>query len=235
MFNLGAQQTPPQVDRVPYIPMLKESNVRKGFFEHAEFKALLEFLPDYLKGFSTFGYKTGWRMSEISILTWNHVDREQGIVRLEPDETKNDEGRTVYLDDELKEIFNKQWEARKTSKTLIPYVFPGKDGKDRIKDFRFAWDKACKNAKIGKRLFHDFRRTAIRNMVRSGIPEKVVMMISGHETRSVFDRYNIVNDDDLKLAAEKQEAYLKSQISTAGTFTGTIYDFKEKRGNHENG
>jgi len=235
MFRLGAQQTPPQVDRVPYIPMLKESNIRKGFFEHAEFKALIVTLPDYLKGFSTFAYKIGWRVSEISTLTWNQVDLEQGIVRLEPGETKNDEGRTIYLDDELKELFNNQWEDRKTSKKLIPYVFPGKDGKDRIKDFRFAWGKACKNAKIGKRMFHDFRRTAVRNMVRSGISEKVAMMISGHKTRSVFDRYNIVNAADLKDAAKKQEAYLKSQISTAGTITGTIHDINEKRGNHENG
>jgi integrase len=145
------------------------------------------------------------------------------------------EGRTVYLDDELKEIFNNQWEARKTSKKLIPYVFPGKDSKDRIKDFRFAWEKACKNVRIGKKLFHDFRRSAVRNMVRSGIPEKVVMMISGHKTRSVFERYNIVKGEDLKEATKKQEAYLKTQMETAGTITGTIHDFNKKRGNHENG
>lgn len=167
-------------------------------------------------------------------LNWSQVGLEQDIVRREPGDTKNDEGRTVYLDDELKEIFNNQWKNRKKNKKLIPYVFQGKDGKDRIKDFRFAWKEACKNARIGKRLFHDFRRTAVRNMVRAGIPEVVAMMISGHKTRSVFDRYNIVNEDDLKLAAKKQEAYLKSQISTAGTITGTIHDFNKKRGNHVN-
>lgn len=64
IFNLGARQTSPKVDRVPYIPMLKESNVRKGFFEHGDFLALRDKLPEYLKGFVTFAYKTGWRVSE---------------------------------------------------------------------------------------------------------------------------------------------------------------------------
>jgi len=208
MLNIGARQTPPKVDRVPYIPMLQENNTRKGFFEHAEFVALRDELPDYLKGFVTFAYKTGWRMSEITGLTWSQVDRDNGIVRLEVGETKNDDGRTVYLDDELQEVFNRQWELRKTSRKLIPYVFPGNNGDEQIKDFRVSWNKACTDANIGKKLFHDFRRTAVRNMVRSGIPEGVAMKISGHKTRSVFDRYNIVSGADLKEAAQKQEKYL---------------------------
>jgi len=231
MLNMGARQTPPKVDRVPYIPMLKENNTRKGFFEHGDYLALRDALPDYLKGFTTFAYKEGWRVSEISNLKWNQVDVDQGIVRLEPGEAKNDEGRTVYLDEELKEVFNRQWEGRKKSGNLNRYVFPGKDGKGNIRDFRGAWDKACQDAGIGKRLFHDFRRTAIRNMIRAGVPEKVAMMVSGHKTRSVFDRYNIVNDTDLKLAAKKQEAYLEAQNSYKKV---TIGDFDKKRGSERN-
>jgi len=227
MFNLGARQTPPRVDRVPYIPMLKENNIRQGFFEHGEFIALREKIPSYLKGFVTFAYKTGWRKSEIFELTWNQVDRNQCIVRLEVGETKNNEGRTVYLDEELGEVFNHQWETRRESKKLTPHVFTSENGIDRIKDFRGSWDKSCEDAKIGKRLFHDFRRTAVRNMVRSGIPERVAMMISGHKTRSVFDRYNIVNDADLQLAAQKQETYLRSQMVTK---TVTVHDLGTKKG-----
>ena len=66
MLNLGFRQTPPRVERMPYIPMLRENNVRKGFFEHADFLALRDALPDFMKGFVTFGYKTGWRFSEIA-------------------------------------------------------------------------------------------------------------------------------------------------------------------------
>jgi integrase len=202
-----------------------------GFFEHGEFLALREAIPEHLKGFITFAYKTGWRSSEIAGLTWKHIDRDNGIVRLEPGEAKNDEGRTVYLDDELKEVFQKQWESRKSGKKLLPYIFPNRQGTDKTKRFDKIFKSACKDAEIGTRLFHDFRRTAVRNMVRSGIPERVAMMISGHKTRSVFDRYNIVSDTDLQLAAQKQEIYLNSQMVTK---TVTICDLKQKRVNDEN-
>jgi len=226
MLNLGAKQTPPKVDRVPYIPLLKESHPRQGFFEHAEFIALRDALPDYLKGFVTFAYKTGWRVSEISNLKWGQVNLDQGIVRLDPGETKNDEGRTLYLDEELKEVFVKQWETRRKGGKLIPYVFTNHDGSDKIKRFDKAWIRAFQDAGIQKRLFHDLRRTAIRNMVRAGIPERVAMMVSGHKTRSVFDRYNIVSTNDLKEAAIRQEAYLQSQNDHRTT---TIVNFGKKR------
>ena len=226
MLNLGARQTPPKVDRVPYIPMLQENNIRKGFFEHGEFMALRDKLPDYLKGFVTFGYKTGWRFSEVAGLTWSQVELDNSIVRLEVGETKNDAARTVYLDDELQGVFHKQWERRGSGKKVLPYVFPNEIGTGRISDFRGSWQTACKDAGIGHKLFHDFRRTAVRNMVRAGIPEGVAMKISGHKTRSVFERYNIVNDADLQLAAQKQAVYLESQISTVSS---TVHDFGTKK------
>ncbi len=226
MLNLGAQQTPPKVDRVPYISRLKENNVRKGFFEHGEFLALRLALPFHLKGFVTFGYRTGWRVSEISDLTWSQVDMDQGIVRLEVGDTKNDDGRTIYLDKKLKKVLKEQWETRKGSRKLTPYVFTNEDGSDRVKDFRKSWGSGCKKAEIGKRFFHDFRRTAVRNMVRSGIPEGVAMKVSGHKTRAVFERYNIVNDADMKMAAQRQEAYLDKQKVTKKV---TITDFPTKK------
>jgi integrase len=247
MLNLGARQTPPKVDRVPYIAMLKENNVKKGFFEHADFLALRNHLPDHLKGFVTFCYKVGWRESEVTGLTWSQVDRHQGIVRLEVGDTKNNEGRTVYLDNELKAIFKHQWELRKKNEIIIPYVFTNHAGKDKIHTIRRSWNTACIMTGIGYgyrvskehiqkwegRLpkgptLHDFRRTAVRNSIRAGIPERVAMTISGHKTRSVFDRYNIVNDDDLKKAAKAHEEYLlKQEFLAAGTISGTIRKISE--------
>ncbi len=226
MFNLGAQQTPPLVDRVPHIKLLEENNVRTGFFEHGEFLALRDKLPDYLKGVVTFGYKSGWRVSEITGMKWSNVDLKKRVVCLDIGTTKNKQGRTMYLDDELLELFSAQYRKQKAGK-ILPFVFVNKSGTGKIKDFRKSWKTACESAGVPGRIFHDLRRTAVRNMVRSGIPERVAMMISGHKTRAVFERYNIVSENDLKVAAQRQEDYLKNQL---GTISGTVTEISIKKG-----
>lgn len=232
MFNLGAQKRPPKVDRAqtPHITMLKEDNIRKGFFEHGDYLALLDALFAYLRPFCQFAYWTGWRKEEIQGLTWGHVDVEQGIVKLQPGETKNGHGRTVYLEEELKGVIQDQRDSQRAEGRITEWVFPGRNGLSQIGDFRWGWRKACKEAGIGGKLFHDFRRSAVRNMVRAGVSEHTAMKISGHETRSVFDRYDIVSDADLKAAAKKQTEYLKGQTVTK---TVTIGDFSKKVAQHE--
>jgi len=130
----------------------------------------------------------------------------EGVVRLEGSKTKNKTAKNLHLDSELKELIQDLWDTRKLG---CPYVFHW-DG-EQIKYFKNSWQTACKDAKLGKRLFHDFRRTAVRNMVRAGIPERVAMMVSGHKTRSIFDRYNITNEADLEMAASRLEAHLENQ------------------------
>src|SRR6266568_2629040 len=218
MFNLAAEMTPPKIARVPYIPMLKETNVRKGFFEHDEYLALQRELPEYLKPVLAFGYFTGAREGEILSLKWEQVDLDRHAVHLEPGSTKNDQPRTIPLTGELLEALKIQ---KATSVSRFPecvYVFHRKG--QRIGNFQRAWKSACQRAGLSGRLFHDLRRSAVRNLVRAGVPERVAMAISGHKTRSVFDRYNIVAERDLHEAASRLEKHLaKFHDESAGTMT----------------
>ena len=211
MFTIAEHTTPPKVATVPYFPRLKEARPRDGFFEHSDYLLIQEHLPDYLKGIATFAYKTGCRKSEILSLRWANIDFHNGVIRLKSGETKNDEPRIIYMDKELTSTIQAQWNKRKEIGKLTPYVFPNKEGTDKITNTSKAWNTACKKAGIGKKLLHDFRRTTVRNLVRAGVPERVAMSISGHKTRSVFERYNIVSETDLQIAAQKQEKYLEAQ------------------------
>ena len=213
-FNLARESCPPKVKRGLKIPKLVEPPPRKGFFEHADFVVLRTELPEHLRPVLTFGYYTGCRKGEILNLVWPQVDLLERIVRLEPGETKNEEARTIPLMDDLYEMLVLQKQKRDQHWPRCRWVF-FRYGK-KIKDFRGAWDEACKRADLwdyetGRttRVFHDLRRTGVRNLVRAGVPERVAMMISGHKTRSVFDRYNIVSERDLHDAAAKLGQHMK--------------------------
>jgi integrase len=89
------------------------------------------------------------------------------------------------------------------------YVF-SRNGGSPILEFRGTWEKLTKQAGLDGLLFHDLRRSAVRNMIRRGVPERVAMQISGHRTRSVFDRYNVVSESDLVEAARRIEQIVEA-------------------------
>lgn len=222
-FNLALQAE--KIISKPYIPMLTEQNVRTGFFEYEEFLAVRNVLPAFLQPMATFGYYTGWRSAEILGLQWRQVDLAAGEVRLDPGTTKSGEGRVIYLDGELLETMQEQravvLSSQRERGKIIPWVFINPDTGDRVRNFRKSWDNACQQTGLTGRLFHDFRRTAVRNMVRAGVPEVVAMKISGHKTRSIFDRYNIVSEQDLREAARR----ISTPPAKDRDKTGTIAPF----------
>lgn len=209
-FNLLKAQR--RINYAPRIDLLAEGNVRQGFFEKWEVAALIKNLPDRLVPVIKFAYKSGWRNEEILGLQWEMVDLDAWEINLPPALAKNKQGRKFPLvDNELKKMFRQMWNDRAHVVEPSPFVFLNESGTDRIKIFRKAWITARKNAGIGQKLFHDFRRTCVRNLVRAGTPEKVAMQITGHKTRNVFEAYNIVSLDDMKRAIKNQEAALKKQ------------------------
>lgn len=196
-----------KVLQAPHVPMLRERNVRTGFFEREQFESVRKHLPEEIQPLVTFAYCTGWRVpSEVRPLEWRQVDWQAGTVRLDVGATKNDEGRTFPFDvlPELREVLKTQraeCERLKKKGIVCPSVFH-RNGRP-IQSFRGAWAKACKAAGVPGRIPHDFRRTAVRNLVRAGVPERVAMQLTGHKTRSVFDRYDIVNEADLRGAVAR--------------------------------
>ncbi len=206
ILNLGHMSTPPKVVSVPHIRLLEENNVRTGFFEDEEYHNLKSALPFHLKPVVTMAFYTGMRKGEILGLRWDQVDLLEGKITLNPRDTKSKEGRVIYMVEELSATLRFQKSIRDTKHPECPWVFFNGDG-DQIGRFDKSWSTACKKAGLEGRIFHDFRRTGIRNMVRAGVPESVAMRISGHKTRSVFERYNIVNEDDLRKAAKNISEY----------------------------
>ena len=206
-----------QLRSAPVIRHLPERNARQGFFEDADFKAIVEALPEYLRDFAHFAYLTGWRKGEVASLLWSDVDAE--VVRLRPENSKNGQGRSVPLRDaegkltEVGQIIARR-HAIRTFKTdageqIAARVFHRKG--EPVGDIRKAWSTASGAAGLDGKLFHDLRRTAVRNMVRAGVPERIAMEISGHRTRSVFDRYNIVSERDKQEALRRTQVYLSSE------------------------
>jgi integrase len=206
-FHLAAESDPPRVYHIPHFPMLEENNVRKGFLEHDAYKRLRDVLPAGVRLLFVVGYHVGCRCGELLKIRWSQVDLNAKRIRLEPGTTKNKQGRTLPIFGEMVERLRIEKEIRDSQFPGCQHVFH-RDG-EPVKNFRKSWESGCTAADLVGLMFHDLRRTAVRNMVRAGIPEKTAMAISGHKTRSVFDRYNIVNDRDLTDAAVRMEEHLK--------------------------
>lgn len=202
-LNLGRELG--KVYVVPSIRMLSEASPREGFFEKDDFDKLIDVLPEYLKAPIILLFHTGMRRRELFNLTWQQVSLSDREIRLEAKDTKNGEPRDIPLSDEAFKSIEIALSYKDENQDLV-FHHNGK----KIKDMRTAWKSALEKAKINKNLLpHDFRRTAVRNLSRAGVPDRIVMSIIGHKTRAIYDRYNIVSGDDLRQAAIKMNEFNK--------------------------
>jgi len=198
-----------KIVQVPHIGMLQEDNVRKGFFEAVEFHAVLDQLPEALRPVFEVAYITGWRVkSEILTRQRSHLDLGAGWLRLEPGETKNGKGRMFPLTPRLRAVLEAQLARTHAAETrtgqIIPWLFH-RDGCP-IKSFRRAWQSACRQAGLAGRIPHDFRRTAVRNLERAGVPRSTAMEMVGHRTEAIYRRYAIADEVMLRDGAAKLSA-----------------------------
>ena len=205
IYNLAFKANPPRIPRLPFFPRLKERNVRTGFLTDDKYTALARRCAAaglWLRAMLEVGYTYGWRASELRRMKVGQLDLLGRSIRLNPGETKNDDGREVTMTPQAYELLSR-CAAGKNPDEL---VFTRGRRRRPVKDFRKLWAKVCKDAGVPGLLFHDLRRSAARNLRSSGVAEGVIMRIGGWKTRSVFERYAIVTATEMKDAVERLEA-----------------------------
>ncbi len=202
-FMLGYESQPRKVARPLRFHRLAENKPRQGFIEQQQYDALTANCSGlFMRTMLALAYSFGFRKAELLSLKVSEVNLLAGTLQLR--DSKNGEPRKVSLTGDARNLLT----ACCAGKSAEDAVFTR--GRKAVCDFRGTWDKITLAAGCPGLLFHDLRLSAVRNMVRAGIPETICMKVSGHKTRNVFDRYNITSERDLADAARKIES---SQLS----------------------
>jgi integrase len=223
-YNLGKKQTPRTVTDTPYLPMEAVDNVRTGFLEVAEYRRFLRSLPASLKLFLVLAYHGGCRFSELTGLKWSQVRRRLGIIELQ--KTKNNKDRHFPIFGDMEAWLDRQEQVHASECPDCEYLlfwyqedvakFVKVEAGSKLKSFYKSWKTAAKKAGVPDILPHDMRRSAIRNMVQEvGMTEGQAQKISGHLTREVFDRYNIVSLKGILESGKKMDTWMKDATAKA--------------------
>jgi integrase len=221
IFHHGLEDyTPPKIALVPKFPeRLKEPPPRQGFLTDEQYDALQAHARyPWLKALLAVAYTFGFRRAELvgrpqrnqRPMLVKQIDLKNRTIHLLAGQTKNDEGRVVKMTDEVYDCLRVCVEGKEPDDA----VFTWEDGSP-VKDFRSSWAKMTEAASVSV-LLHDFRRSAARNLIRSGVSQEVAKKITGHKTDSMFSRYNIVAENDLAEAAAKLDARRNGRKTVTG-------------------
>ena len=201
MCSYGVECGLLQTNPVARVKLLNKPNVRRTVIGEATFSRLVEIADPELKPILITAYDTGMRKGEILNLRWSQVDLRIGAIKLSAEDTKTNFARTVYLTSRVVQ------ELKRLPRHLgTDFVFVNPETGTRWEDARKLFIRARRKAELTHVWFHDLRRSFVTNSRRRGVPESVVMRMSGHRTRNVFDRYNIVEDEDVRNAVKAIEA-----------------------------
>lgn len=224
-YTIAMEEEPPLLTSKPKWTDLKESDARSGFFEQENFEKLRAVLPDYVKVPATIGYWTGMRSAEIKSIGWTQVtfDDREGCVRIQlTGKTKNGKPRQVIMYGDLYNVL-RAW-RQETRNNLCATVC--QRNCKPLKSIEDIWKKCCVQVGLGAGcldprtsqyreyvgpIFHDLRRTGLRNLISAGVDRDTAMSISGHLTDAVFTRYNIVNEANLADAGQKVDRYMRAK------------------------
>ena len=190
----------------------RNTNARKKILTIEQFNRLMDYLPKHTREILVTGFYTGMRLGEILNLTWDRVDLKMRVIRLEATDTKDREPRNIPIYDKLYKVFtNELGYIRKVQDDNHVFLYEGKPIKSIRKDLM----EACKKADIiyGRFIkdgfiFHDLRHTFNTNMRKAGVAESVIMEITGHSTREMFDRYNTIDEEDTRNAVDQLQVFL---------------------------
>jgi integrase len=181
------------------VKLLRKPNVRRLVVDEEEFARLFEASEEALRPILLVAFDTGMREREILNLRWEQVSLKEGTITLLPQETKEEDARTIVLTTRLRAALS----ALPRGLPQTPLFQNPRTGRP-WQDVRKVFRRARQKAGLAQGLwFHDLRRSFVTRSRKAGIPESVVMRMSGHRTRAVFERYNVVNVDDVREAARR--------------------------------
>jgi integrase len=204
----------PQDNPMISIAMDRENNARDRVLSKDEFDRLLARAPSHLKPILLTACYTGMRRGELLKLTWDRVDLKAEVIRLRPEDTKTQEGRTIPLTKELTQMLQQSTIYLTEGSRRVPHVFTY--GGKPIGSIRLAFETACQRAGISGVVFHDLRYTFVTNMRRAGVDYFRIMAITGHRTMAVFKRYHTIDHQDLHQAIGQLDTYMDT-MPTATT------------------
>lgn len=240
-YQLGLEAEPKLVTVKPVWHQLKENPPKSGFVNWPDFERLRTHQPEWVQVPSTIGHWSGMRLDEVLGLeriqvTFDH-NKQDVTIDLRPGETKNGEPRFITLSGDPYEVLAR-WEAQTLQSHPKCKYFCHRDG-EKIDSIRYQWERSCVASGLGSwknptaktqslkgyegLTFHDLRRTGVRNLRRAGVDQKTIMLIIGHKTTSMFDRYNIIDEEDVRDASRKLRGYIQSKYQN-GNSGGQMVD-----------